>query len=193
MMSSPELPENKLSLILYQQTSLQETIRTVWTRDDHSLHWFFLSQKLSLSDSTFAPDTSVDGRRASEVFCLHWVVGSLQITCCDECLCCTRGTMVMALVTVCWGVLSLPPPLPGNLGFSCHQAESRGSRKQWDSAAAIISEEQHRLILFGRNLKLQIALIKLHGLWEWMVLWREEMQEGRKCKRAAKQEGVQLF
>lgn len=134
----------------------------------------FVFQKLSPSDSGFVPDTSVDGRWASEVFCLHWVVGSLQITCCDECLRCTRGTMaryshgymVMALDIVGWGVLSLLPPLPGDLGFSCYQVESRGSRKQWEIEAAVISEEQHRLIImFGRNLWLQIAIIKQNGLW----------------------------
>lgn len=110
-------------------------------------------------------------------------LGSLQITCCDECLCCTRGTMVMALDTACWGVLSLSPTLPGDLGFSCHQVESRGSRKQWEIEAAVISEEH----LFGRNLRLQIAAIKQNGLREWMVLlqgWNargEETQEGSKA------------
>lgn len=67
----------------------------------------------------------------------------------------------MALDTVCWGVLSLPPPLPGDMGFSCHQVESRGNRRQWEIEAAVTSKEQHRLIiLFGRNLRLQIAIIK---------------------------------
>lgn len=147
---------------------------------------FFLSQKLSLSDSAFAPDTSVDGRWASEVFSLHWVVGSLQITCCDECLCSTRGTMVMALVTVCWDVLSLPPPLPGDLGFSCHQVESSGSNKQWESEAAVVSEEQHRLIiLFGRNLRLQIAIIKWNGLREWTVLWQRRSARGQQSRRVS--------
>lgn len=67
----------------------------------------------------------------------------------------------MALDIVCRGVLNLPPPLPGDLGFSCYQVESKGSRKQWEIEAAVISEEQHRLIImFGRNLWLQIAIIK---------------------------------
>lgn len=166
--------QNRWSLILYQQNYLWQTIYTVWTHNDHGLNWFLYSKSsVHLIVALFLTLLwMADGLQ--RCFCLHWVVGSLQITCCDECLRCTRGTMaryshgymVMGLDIVGWGVLSLLPPLPGDLGFSCYQVESRRSRKQWEIEAAVISEEQHRLIImFGRNLWLQIAIIKQNGLW----------------------------